>query len=105
MNNKFYLVEDDDTGEQKLFANRINAIYYMFDQCQKMNAILYPAYLPSRSLDILYPNITHKKMYLFGLDTKAINDVFEGYYYLTELTVEDYTYSEVTEALKNSEVK
>ena len=70
-----------------------------------MNAILYPAYLPSRSLDVLYPNITHKKMYLFGLDTKAINDVFEGYYYLTELTVEDYTYSEITEALKNSEVK
>lgn len=87
--NKFYLVEDDDTGEQKLFANRINAINYMFEECQKINAILYPAYLPSRSLSVCYPDITLRKMYLFGLDTNAINDVFECYYYLRELTVED----------------
>lgn len=105
MNDKFYLVEDDDTGEQKLFANRINAIYYMFEQCQKYNAILYPADLPARSLDVEYPNITLRKMYLFGLTTKEINQVFECYYVLTELQVEDYMHSEVTDALKNADVK
>lgn len=105
MPDKFYLVEDDDTGEQKLFANRINAIYYMFKQCQKYNAILYTDEDCSRLLEEAYPNITLRKMYLFGLDTAAINRIFECYYVLTELQVEDYMHSKVTDALKNADVK
>lgn len=86
----YFLITDEDTGEHKLFHNRLRAIDYMYRMCEKWSAILYPSTRPTRSLNVIYPNREDRLKFLYALDDVDINIVFECYFSFERITEEDY---------------
>lgn len=81
------LVTDDDTGETKVFANRNDAIDFMYDESEKYGYLLFvfDDSKPVRnyiSLRLMYPDSWDRMMYLYEADDSTLNEIFESYYFI-----------------------
>ena len=90
---KFWVVEDDDTGDVKLFKSKERAIDYAYDKCQQWGSILcifVKDYTGDRYISLgNFGNREDQLNLLYRSTVTELNDTFEAYWYFQEVEVED----------------